>query len=78
MSTTATTTTKVAASQGPTVIIVPAVFLALEVFFIGLRAVVKAKISHTFGINDVAMMVAVVRSIWCNSSLGYVADYGSS
>lgn len=64
MSNAATTTTTVAASQGPIVIIVPAVFLALEVFFIGLRAVVKAKISHTFGINDVAMMVAVVSSDW--------------
>ncbi len=78
MSTTATTTNTVAASQGPTVIIVPAVFLALNVFFIGLRAVVKAKISHTFGVNDVAMMVAVVRSIWCNSSLVHVADCGFS
>ncbi|KAE9368272.1 hypothetical protein N431DRAFT_381593 [Stipitochalara longipes BDJ] len=60
MSTTTPTTTAVAASQGPTVIIVSAVFLGLNVFFIGLRAVVKATIAKNFGINDVAMMVAVL------------------
>jgi hypothetical protein len=59
MSTTPTTPA-VAASQGPTVIIVSAIFLGLNVFFIGLRAVVKARIAKTFSINDVAMMVAVV------------------
>jgi len=58
--TTPTTTAAVAASQGPTVIIVSAVFLGLNVFFIGLRAVVKARISRNFSINDIAMMVAVV------------------
>lgn len=62
MSTTTPTTPTVAASQGPTVIIVSAVFLGLNVFFIGLRAVVKAGIAKNFGINDVAMMVAVVCS----------------
>jgi hypothetical protein len=35
--------------------------LGLNVFFIGLRSVVKATISKNFGLNDVAMMVAVVR-----------------
>jgi hypothetical protein len=68
--TTPTTTTTVAASQGPTVIIVSAVFLGLNVFFISLRAVVKAKIAHTFGINDVAMMVAVVRPWWLSPEYG--------
>jgi hypothetical protein len=58
--TTPATTTAVAASQGPTVIIVSAIFLGLNVFFISLRAVVKARIAKNFGINDVAMMVAVV------------------
>lgn len=58
--TTPTPTTAVAASQGPTVIIVSAIFLGLNVFFISLRAVVKARIAKNFGINDVAMMVAVV------------------
>ncbi|PMD61178.1 uncharacterized protein K444DRAFT_527191 [Hyaloscypha bicolor E] len=58
--TTPATTTAVAASQGPTVIIVSAIFLGLNVFFISLRAVVKARIAKNFGINDVAMMVAVL------------------
>jgi hypothetical protein len=39
---------------------VSAIFLGLNVFFITLRAVVKARIAKNFGINDVAMMVAVV------------------
>jgi hypothetical protein len=61
MSTTTSTTAVAAPSQGPTVIIVSAIFLGLNVFFIGLRSVVKATISKNFGLNDVAMMVAVVR-----------------
>ncbi|KAH8755152.1 hypothetical protein BGZ57DRAFT_38811 [Hyaloscypha finlandica] len=58
--TTPTPTTAVAPSQGPTVIIVSAIFLGLNVFFISLRAVVKARIAKNFGINDIAMMVAVL------------------
>ncbi|PMD37956.1 hypothetical protein L207DRAFT_491555 [Hyaloscypha variabilis F] len=60
MSTTTSTTAVAAPSQGPTVIIVSAIFLGLNVFFIGLRSVVKATISKNFGLNDVAMMVAVL------------------
>ncbi|TVY58672.1 hypothetical protein LSUE1_G009458, partial [Lachnellula suecica] len=45
--------------QGPGVIALAAVFLALNLFFIGVRCYTKARISKNFNYNDVGMLVVV-------------------
>lgn len=46
--------------QGPGVIALAAVFLLVNIVFIGLRVYTKARIARTFGWNDVGMITVVV------------------
>ncbi|RDW85146.1 hypothetical protein BP6252_02736 [Coleophoma cylindrospora] len=46
--------------QGKFMIVLSAVFLALNMFFIGLRVYTKTVVSKTFSMNDVGMMTVVL------------------
>jgi len=60
--TTSTTATKVAANQGPVLIIVGAILLGFNVFFIGLRCYTSLGIAKRFNFNDLFMVTAVVNT----------------
>ncbi|KAL3419515.1 P-type ATPase [Phlyctema vagabunda] len=47
-------------SQGPAIITLSAIFMGFNAFFVGLRCYTKARISKTFGFNDVGMIVVVL------------------
>lgn len=48
--------------QGVGIVALAAVFMGLNTFFIGLRCYTKARISKTFGYNEVGMITVVVNT----------------